>query len=54
MFINTIEKMETSKLHEPFVQEQYGTYARNLEGVIEHSYYHLGQVVLLKNMIISK
>jgi uncharacterized damage-inducible protein DinB len=54
MFTNTIEKMEVSKLHEPFVQEQYGNYARNVEGVIEHSYYHLGQVVLLKKMMAMK
>jgi hypothetical protein len=53
-FINTIEKMEESKLNDPFVEEKYGSYGRNFEGVIEHSYYHLGQVVLLKKMMAMK
>lgn len=28
-----------------------GSYLRNIEGVIEHSYYHLGQISLIKKMI---
>jgi hypothetical protein len=47
-----IEKLDESKLEEPFVDEKYGTYLRNLEAVIEHSYYHLGQVTLIKKMIL--
>ena len=31
----------------PFVKEEYGTYERNIEGLIEHSYYHFGQISLL-------
>jgi hypothetical protein len=34
-----------------FVDAKYGDYARNIEGVIEHSYYHLGQVVLVRKMV---
>lgn len=34
-----------------FVLEKYGTYQRNLLGLLEHSYYHLGQIVLLKKII---
>jgi hypothetical protein len=30
---------------------EYGTYLRNIDGMIEHSYYHLGQIVLLKKLI---
>lgn len=37
----------------PFVMEKYGTYLRNLEGVIEHSYYHLGQIAIIKKQIKS-
>lgn len=51
MFIECIHKRPDSKLDEPFVNEKYGTYLRNIEGVIEHCYYHLGQISLLKKLI---
>lgn len=34
-----------------FVEEKYGTYYRNFQGMIEHSHYHLGQIVILKKLI---
>lgn len=43
--------MPDQKLEEVFVEEKYGTYLRNIEGVIEHSYYHLGQISLIKKLI---
>ncbi|MEZ5046287.1 MAG: DUF1572 domain-containing protein [Chitinophagaceae bacterium] len=46
-----IEKLPDSILDEIFVDEKYGTYLRNIEGLIEHAYYHLGQVVMLRKMI---
>jgi hypothetical protein len=49
-FVKEVAKIPDSKLDEPFVDEKYGTYLRNIEGVIEHAYYHLGQVVLIKKM----
>ncbi len=52
-FIAKIEEMKDEQLDQVFVEEKYGTYLRNIEGVIEHSYYHLGQVSLLKKMIIN-
>lgn len=36
---------------QPFVKEEYGTYERNIEGLIEHSYYHFGQISLLLKLI---
>lgn len=50
-FAKEVERISDSKLDEPFVDEKYGTYHRNIEGVIEHTYYHLGQVSLLRKMI---
>lgn len=50
-FIDEVSRLPESKLNETFVDEKYGTYVRNIEGVIEHSYYHLGQISLLKKMI---
>lgn len=52
-FVEHVEKMEDSQLEGPFVDPQYGTYQRNIEGVVEHSYYHLGQITMLKKMIIQ-
>lgn len=50
-FALAVEQMTASKLDEIFINERYGTYLRNIEGVIEHSYYHLGQVVLIKKLV---
>jgi hypothetical protein len=54
MFANHIEQMNENMLDKPFVDEKYGSYLRNIEGVIEHSYYHLGQVSLIKKLINPK
>ena len=51
LFANFVEKLPENKLTEPFVEEKYGTYQRNIDAMIEHSYYHLGQIVLLKKML---
>ena len=46
-----IEQLPDEKLNHVFVDEKYGTYLRNIEGIIEHSYYHLGQIVLIKKIL---
>lgn len=50
-FAQQVEQMDDSLLDQPFVDEKYGSYWRNIEGVIEHSYYHLGQVSLIRKML---
>ena len=50
-FANKVEQMEDYIFDEPFIDEKYGTFLRNIEGVIEHSYYHLGQISLIRKMI---
>lgn len=50
-FASLIEKMTDEGLDHLFVDEKYGTYLRNIEGMIEHSYYHLGQIVLIKKTL---
>jgi len=52
-FANQVEQMDDSIFDQPFVDEKYGSYLRNIEGVIEHSYYHLGQISLLRKMIMQ-
>ena len=50
-FASLVEQMPDEKLSEPFIVEKYGTYQRNIHVIIEHSYYHLGQIVLIKKML---
>lgn len=52
-FVDLVEQMPLSQLDEPFTDEKYGTYLRNLIGMLEHSYYHLGQIVLIKKLLTS-
>jgi uncharacterized damage-inducible protein DinB len=49
--INHVEKMDDNLLTQPFVKEEYGSYLRNIEAQIEHCYYHLGQIVIIRKMI---
>lgn len=46
-----IEQLPEVKLWEPFTDEKYGTYYSNLHGIIEHTHYHLGQIVLIKKIL---
>jgi hypothetical protein len=50
-FAALVENMPDSKLAETFVNKKYGTYYRNLHGIIEHTHYHLGQIVLIKKIL---
>jgi len=50
-FAIKLDNMPVEKLTTGFVQSEYGTYHRNIQVIIEHGYYHLGQIVLLKKMI---
>ena len=50
-FVLQVKAMSSEQLDATFVEEQYGTVQRNIEGVIEHAYYHLGQMVLIKKII---
>ena len=52
-FVVLVQQMPLSQLDEPFTDEKYGTYLRNLIGMLEHSYYHLGQIVLIKKLLSS-
>ena len=45
------ERLPDKKLMENFSDEKYGNYYRNLHGIIEHTHYHLGQIVLLKKLL---
>lgn len=53
-FASLVEQMPEEKLSSVFVDEKYGSYRRNIEAMIEHCYYHLGQIVLLKKILLNK
>ncbi|WP_288444215.1 DUF1572 domain-containing protein [uncultured Chryseobacterium sp.] len=53
-FAALLEQMPDSQLDEVFVDEKYGTYRRNIDGMIEHCYYHLGQITLIKKLLKSR
>ncbi|MCR4030580.1 MULTISPECIES: DinB family protein [Flavobacterium] len=50
-FASLVEQIPDKKLDESFVDIKYGSYKRNIEAMIEHSYYHLGQIVLIKKLL---
>ncbi len=50
-FAALIEQLPESRLGENLADEKYGNYYRNLHGIIEHSHYHLGQIVLIKKIL---
>ena len=50
-FIDLVANLSDEKLKENFVKKEYGDYERNINVLIEHTYYHLGQVALIKKLI---
>ena len=47
-FVQLVEGLSDEQIAGMFVDEKYGDYYRNLTGLVEHLYYHLGQIILLK------
>ncbi|MBI3258606.1 MAG: DUF1572 domain-containing protein [Ignavibacteriae bacterium] len=52
-FANLIEKLPESRMWENLAGEEYGIYYRNLHGIIEHTHYHLGQIVIIKKVLLQ-
>ncbi len=50
-FASLLEQIPDSKMWEVFEEDKYGSYYRNMNGIIEHSHYHLGQIVIIKKLI---
>ncbi|SEW52190.1 DinB family protein [Chitinophaga arvensicola] len=49
-----IEQLEEVQLDQDFTDPKYGSYARNLLGVTEHTHYHLGQISLIKKILLHR
>jgi len=43
-----------SEKFQDFADEKYGNYNRNIDVMIEHTYYHLGQIILIKKLMKNK
>ena len=52
-FAGLIELLPEKRLWEDFSDHKYGNYYRNIAGIIEHIHYHLGQIVLIKKIILQ-
>ena len=52
-FASRVEQLPESKLWEDFSDKKYGNYYRNIHGIIEHIHYHLGQLVLVKKILLQ-
>jgi hypothetical protein len=48
------ENLEEPILWENFSENKYGNHYRNIQGVIEHTHYHLGQIVLIKKLLLQE
>jgi hypothetical protein len=49
----TIKELPESRLWEYLGEEKYGDFFFNIIGVVEHTHYHLGQIVLIKKILNS-
>lgn len=52
-FIEKVASLSEAQLSSTFVKPEYGTYARNIEAQIEHAYYHLGQISLIRKLLLT-
>ena len=50
-FASLVEQLPGDRFSEIFVDDKYGTYFRNMHGIIEHIHYHLGQIVIIKKLL---
>lgn len=50
-FSNRVKDLNSDQLFEIFIRPANGNYLRNILGNLEHTYYHLGQIVLLKKIL---
>ena len=50
-FIKLVENLPKNQLFQEFENPKYGNYLRNINVMIEHTCYHLGQLVLIKKLL---
>ena len=50
-FAQLVEQIPEERFFEDMADPKYGSWYRNIHGIIEHAHYHLGQIVLIKKLI---
>ena len=50
-FATLVEQLPEERMWETFLEAKHQNYYRNIVGITEHIYYHLGQIVLIKKLI---
>lgn len=50
-FASLVASLPAEKLDDDFTDPKYGSYFRNLMGVVEHGHYHLGQIMIIKKIM---
>ncbi len=50
-FACLVEELPESIYGDTFGEEKYGNYYRNIMGIIEHTHYHMGQIVMIKKLL---
>ena len=50
-FAHLVEQIPEARWTQDFADPKYGSYYRNIQGIIEHTYYHCGQIALLKKAL---
>ncbi|MBO9619011.1 MAG: DUF1572 domain-containing protein [Niabella sp.] len=50
-FVALVEQMPADNMDLPFANKNYGSNYRNINAMIQHIYYHLGQIVLLNKLL---
>ncbi|WP_341906977.1 DUF1572 domain-containing protein [Fluviicola taffensis] len=48
-----IEELPDERLTEDFIDPKYGTMYRNIAGIVEHMHYHLGQITIIKKLLVQ-
>jgi len=50
--VELINQLPAERMGENFSDAKYGTWYRNMQGNIEHIHYHLGQIVVIKKILL--
>ncbi len=54
VFSEVLASFPPENLEDAFGGSKYGSYYKNIKGMIEHVYYHFGQIVILKKILEQK
>jgi uncharacterized damage-inducible protein DinB len=53
-FTYLVGQLPEAQLWETFSEEKHSNYYRNIQGVIEHTHYHLGQIAIIKKILAER